>query len=174
MRATAFLVSALLLSPVLAMAAASEFTAPNRADATTSPVAAADRLAPSPKAVALKSGGRTEDPAFSVWLEGPDEVAVGKPSKAQARVVAKEPYKCNAQYPAKFIWDSQAGVSVESAKVAGMTVDGKSGTLALPFSAERPGPVTLSGTLKFSVCTKSNCRVEKRKLELPIKAVPQG
>jgi hypothetical protein len=130
--------------------------------------------APIPLAGASKSGGRAEDPAFSVWLEGPSEVVVNKPSKARARVMAKDPYKCNDKYPAKFTWDSPEGISVGDAKVRGMNVVGKEGTLALPFSAVRPGPVKLSGTLSFSVCTKANCRVEKRKLELSIEAKPQG
>ncbi len=130
--------------------------------------------APTPKAVPWKSGGRADDVAFSVWLEGPAEVVINAPTTARARVVAKEPYKCNEKYPAKFRWESQDGVSVGSAKVGGMNVAGKNGTLALPFSAVREGPVTLSGTLSFSVCTKENCRVEKRKLQLSTKAIPQG
>ena len=137
-------------------------------------VAAPKPEAPAPKAVPWKLGARVEDPAFSVWLEGPAEVVVNHSSNARARVVAKEPYKCNDKYPTKFSWDSQDGLSVAATKVRGMSVAGKKGTLALPFSAVRPGPVTLSGTLSFSVCTKENCRVEKHKLQLSTKAIPQG
>jgi hypothetical protein len=135
----------------------------------------ADHLeAPTRLTAPAKSGERTEDPAFSAWLEGPAEVVVGEASKAHARVVAKQPYKCNEKYPAKFTWDSQDGLKVASPKVKGMNVAGKEGTLALPFSAVRAGAVTLSGTLSFSVCTKENCRIEKRKLALKVQAKPRG
>jgi hypothetical protein len=130
--------------------------------------------ATAPKATPWTSGGRAEDPAFSVWLEAPAEVVVGKPSLARVRVVAKEPYKCNDKYSAKFRWDAHDGLSVGSTKVSGMSVAGKNGTLALPFSAVGAGPVTLSGTLSFSVCTQENCRVEKRKLRLSTNAIPRG
>ena len=125
------------------------------------------------KEMPLKSGAAAKDAAFSVWLEGPSEVVVGKPSGARARVLAHEPYKCNEKYPAKFTWDTPKGYSVKANKVTGMSVSGKSGTLALPFSATQAGPLTLSGTLSFSVCTKANCRVEKRQLRLSTKAIPR-
>ena len=165
MQASPLLLSTMLLALVCETGTASALdSSATPAAAATTADAAVSLSAP------LKSGERADDPAFSVWLEGPAEVVVGKPAKAQARVVAKAPYKCNDKYPAKFVWESQDGVSVDSPKVRGMSVVGKEGTLTLPFSAVRPGDVTLSGTLSFSVCTKENCRVEKRKLKLSVKA----
>jgi hypothetical protein len=85
--------------------------------------------------------------------------------------VAKAPYKCNAQYPAKFSWTESPALSLSSTKASGMKIADKDGILPLAFKATRAGPMTLSGTMSFSVCTASNCQVEKRTLQLPVQAV---
>jgi hypothetical protein len=122
--------------------------------------------------IAWTSGPRQTDTAFAVWLEGPARVAPGAQASARVRVHANEPYKVNDKYPAKFTWDSTGALSVSDTTVRGLGISGKDGTLPLSFKPNQPGPLTLSGTLSFSVCTDANCRVEKRKLQLAIQAVP--
>lgn len=123
-------------------------------------------------AISWTSGAKQTDPAFAVWLEAPKSVTVGTSSPARVRLKANAPFKCNDKYPAKFSWENSAGVSVPAQTVKGLQISDKDGTIPVSFQAKTPGPVTLSGTFSFSVCTETNCRVEKRRLQLTTQALP--
>ena len=40
--------------------------------------------------------------------------------------------------------------------------------MSVPFVVDRTGEVKVGGTFSLSVCTASNCLLDKRPLELPI------
>jgi hypothetical protein len=118
-------------------------------------------------AAEARQGSVVNDEAFSTWLQVDAPMAAGSNSHVEAVLVAKAPYHCNAEYPHKFKLNAApAGLSYPEDVVRGMQVTAERGVLRIPVQAQAAGPVTVSGTLSFSVCTEERCLVEKRDLAL--------
>jgi hypothetical protein len=118
-------------------------------------------------AAEARQGSVVNDEAFATWLQTDAPMAAGSKSHVEAVLVAKAPYHCNAEYPHKFKLNAApAGLSYPEDVVRGMQITAERGVLRIPIQAQNAGPVTVSGTLSFSVCTEERCLVEKRDLAL--------
>lgn len=108
-------------------------------------------------------------PSYETWLETTGVYASGANASVIAVVNAKPPYKCNAQYPYKFVLDPPAsGLTYPSSTVRGMKVDGKRATMPIAFVASSAGSHTVGGTLSFSTCTEDKCLVDKAHLTVVV------
>jgi hypothetical protein len=104
-----------------------------------------------------------------VWLETTGGYTPGASSTVVAVVNAKPPYKCNVQYPYKFVLDAPPpGVSYPSSTVRGMRVDGKHASMPIAFVAADAGSHSVGGTLSFSTCTEDKCLVDKAHLSVVV------
>lgn len=143
---------------------------PQGASAAGSPAASTDKPStdkPSPDKPEPALGGVVSEEAFSAWLQAPAPASASAPAHVEAILMAKAPYHCNEEYPHKFKLDAPPpGVSYPEETVRGMQVTPERGVLRIPLQASVAGPVKVSGTLSFSVCTEERCLVEKRPLAL--------
>jgi hypothetical protein len=109
--------------------------------------------------------------SYEAWLETTGDYAVGTPGSLLVGLSAKAPYKCNTQYPYKFVLDAPStGVTYPSSTVRGMHVDGKHASMPIPFSLTSSGSHVVSGTLSFSTCTEDKCLVDKVHLAVTVDA----
>jgi hypothetical protein len=107
--------------------------------------------------------------SYEVWLETTGGYAPGASASVIAVVNAKSPYKCNTQYPYKFVLDAPpSGVSYPSTTVRGMRVEGKRASMPIPFVPTSAGSHTIGGTLSFSTCTEDKCLVDKAHLSVVV------
>jgi hypothetical protein len=105
--------------------------------------------------------------SYEASLETSGDYAVGAPSAVLLSLSAKPPFKCNAQYPYKFIPDAPpSGVSYPSPVARGMQVDGKHASMSVPFTASHAGSYLVGGVLSFSTCTAERCLVDKARLSV--------
>lgn len=107
--------------------------------------------------------------AYSVWLEAPAPVRVGRSAYARVVLVAKPPYHPSPSYPYRFRLDPPPpSLGFRESVAKGMMIDGDRGVLSIPFSATTTGTVRISGTLAFSVCNDDRCLLEKRWLVVDV------
>ncbi|HEX7668191.1 MAG TPA: hypothetical protein VF395_01340 [Polyangiaceae bacterium] len=52
--------------------------------------------------------------------------------------------------------------------VHGMQVEGKHGSMVVPFAPARSGSAIIGGTLSFSTCTPEQCLVERARVSVAI------
>ena len=86
-------------------------------------------------------------------------------------LTTKNGHHTNAQYPYKFKLDAAPeGVTFPKPILqrADGTFDETKGHFKVPFTAAKPGKVTISGTLYLSVCSDAHCIIEKEPLQLPV------
>ena len=106
---------------------------------------------------------------FSVSIQAPSPVMVGKSATATIVLVAKSPFHCNDKYPYKFKLDAPGpGVSYPSSLARGMSVRGAHGSMGVPFTGRQPGRATVSGTLYMSVCSADQCMMDRRRLAVSV------
>ncbi len=135
--------------------------------AQNAPAPAAAPVDKAALAAEARQGSVINDEAFATWLQTDAPLVAGSKSHVEAVLVAKAPYHCNAEYPHKFKLNAApAGLSYPEDVVRGMQITPERGVLRIPVQAQHAGPVTVSGTLSFSVCTEERCLVEKRDLAL--------
>jgi hypothetical protein len=106
---------------------------------------------------------------FSTWLEGTGPYRPGVVGTVRAVLTAQPPYKCNAEYPYKFTLDAPPSeLSYPKLTVSGGNIDPKRSVLTIQVEPQASGPATVSGTLRFSVCTEDRCLVEKQRLTVQL------
>jgi hypothetical protein len=133
-----------------------------------------------PGAVAGEANAGTPSPTrsqvfatseYEVWLEHPGVARADAPSTASAVLVPKGPFKCNLEYPSRFVPEDASGVTY-SKDTPTLQVAADHCELAVGFSAANSGPARLTGTFKFSVCTPERCLVRKQPLTLEVRVAP--
>ena len=113
-------------------------------------------------------------------LELPPKVRAGEAAVALIRLTARAGHHVNLEYPASFRPDGAATARFSGPRVAlavgqRLPCAGRPGetcqaTLGLPFTPVA-GPVRISGTVAFSVCTADRCLIEKVALAAEAPAV---
>jgi hypothetical protein len=79
-------------------------------------------------------------------------------------------YHVNQEYPYKFkMGTAPAGVSYPEAIVRAVNRTEKRATMSIPFTPDAAGTHTISGECSLSVCTESNCVIEKAQLSVTVK-----
>ena len=143
------------------------------AEATKRRVAKESASANPAESAKAVQGPQTDKPSFAAWLAAAPSYKVGKQGMVTAVLVPKAPYHCNKMYPYKFkLNPPSAGVSYPQTTVRGAQVSQQRAMLAIPFTASSAGDATISGTLYFSICTPSNCKMEKVPLSVKVHVKP--
>ena len=79
-------------------------------------------------------------------------------------------YHVNQEYPYKFkMAAAPAGVTYPEAIVRAVNRTEKRATMSIPFTPDAAGTATISGECSLSVCTDSNCVIEKVNLSVAVK-----
>jgi hypothetical protein len=118
--------------------------------------------------VIRRRGPVASGPSYEAWLETTGAYDVGAPASVVVMLTAKAPYKCNTQYPYKLTLDAASAVTYPSAVAHGMQVEGKHGSMVVPFTPAHPGSALIGGLLSFSTCTPEQCLVEKARVSVAI------
>jgi hypothetical protein len=112
-----------------------------------------------------KKGG-----SFSAYLSAKPSYKKGQPATVTAIVNALGEYHVNQEYPYKFkMGTAPAGVTYPEAVVRSVNRSEKRATMSIPFTPDASGTATISGECALSVCTDSNCVIEKVPLSVTVK-----
>lgn len=140
------------------------------AAASAEPVArpAADSPGASPTGAA-PAASQLSEANFDLSLAPVGPFKAGEPGRVDVVLVAKQPFKCNDQYPYKFKPAEVAGVKFAAPVFKeGVSLEKHKAVLPVSFTPEGSGEKRIAGTFSFSVCTEERCLIEKRDLSLPI------
>ena len=109
-------------------------------------------------------------PHVRVDLGPASSCTVATSCEARVVVTALAGYKVNGEYPHKFVGEASPELSIEGTGT--FTVDGATrGTLTIRFRPARSGTLTMAGTLKLSVCTEDECKIEAPRLAFDVAAL---
>jgi len=125
----------------------------------------AEQAEPSKKAAAAPS--EVEGPAFKVAMRGSDQIyQVGEPANVQIVLNARGGFKCNDEYPYKFVPKESAGLTylTKVVKKDAMTLGEDESVMTIPITPEAVGKQKVEGKFYFSVCNDETCLVEKKDL----------
>lgn len=115
---------------------------------------------------------RSETESYVLEIKPVGAYAVGKEGNVEIVITSKAPYHINDAYPYKFRTPESAPEGVTYPKPLLVRADGKfdekQGTFRLPFVVSKAGKFKIGGTLSLSVCSTSNCIMEKVELELDV------
>ncbi len=115
-------------------------------------------------------GTEKKDAGYSAYLSAKSSYKAGEAGTVTAVVNATGEYKINAEYPYKFTLDAApAGVSYSETVVRNVTRSEKKASISIPFTPANKGTATISGTCAFSVCTASNCVIQKVPMSVTVK-----
>lgn len=143
--------------------------------AKTSSPSGAPTASAAPTATAVASapdvkGSETKGAAFSAYLSGAGKYKAGQPGTVTAVVNAIGEYHVNQEYPYKFTLNAApAGVSYGETVVRNVSRSEKRASISIPFTPQSAGNATISGVCSLSVCTSSNCVIEKVPLSVTVK-----
>jgi hypothetical protein len=97
---------------------------------------------------------------------------VGAEGFVKVTIASKGEYHINPQYPYKFKAAAPAAEGVTYPKPVLQRADGTfettRGTFQVPFVATKAGKATIGGTLHLSVCTATNCVMDKVALDIVV------
>jgi hypothetical protein len=145
-----------------ATTAIAKTTPTGSATVTAAPTASAD-----PEA---NKGDEKKGPSFSAYLAGAKSYKAGQPATVTAIVSPMGEYKINQEYPFKMTLDGPpSGISFPEKVVRNVSRTEKRASISIPFTAEKAGTATISGTCSLSVCTKDACVIEKVPLAVSVK-----
>ncbi|NUO50645.1 MAG: hypothetical protein HOV80_17460 [Polyangiaceae bacterium] len=115
-------------------------------------------------------GEQKKMPSFTAYLAAKPSYKKGQPGTVTAIVNALGEYHVNQEYPYKFkMGTAPAGVTYPEAIVRAVNRTEKKATISIPFTPSAAGNTTISGELSLSVCTDSNCVIEKAQLSVTAK-----
>jgi hypothetical protein len=115
-------------------------------------------------------GEQKKMPSFTAYLAAKPSYKKGQPATVTAIVNALGEYHVNQEYPYKFkMGTAPAGVTYPEAIVRAVNRTEKKATMSIPFTPSAAGSTTISGELSLSVCTDSNCVIEKAQLSVTAK-----
>jgi hypothetical protein len=140
-------------------------------DATPTPEPTPSAAEKSDTKSSTPAPSKHEDAAFVVSLSPGSNHSVGKESKVEAVLEARDPYKCNAEYPYKFKLDPPPeGVTFPADIARNIEKGEKKSVLSIPFTASTKGKKTIGGTFFFSVCNADHCKIDKRPMSITVDA----
>jgi hypothetical protein len=122
---------------------------------------------PAPEVIAKDQPALASKDFYRVDVKPLAPCASGSTCEAKLVLTALGEYKVNDDYPFKFVADPASGVAIEgegSFEMAGT----KQGTMTVRFKPAKPGPATLTGTFKLSVCSEATCEIEAPKIALDV------
>lgn len=114
-------------------------------------------------------GEEKKGASFSAYMTGAKSYKAGQAGTVTAVVNALGDYHINQEYPYKVALNDVAGVSFPEKTVKNVSRGEKRATISIPFTAEKAGSATITGTCSLSVCTAENCVIEKVPLSVSVK-----
>lgn len=132
--------------------------------------------APAPPSVKAEStpiakGPKVEADNYIVEIKSTGEYKSATEGTVEVTLLPKGAYHINTQFPMKFKTAEPAdGVSYSKAvlKREDGTFDEKKGSFKVPFTAAKAGKAKVGGTLHFSVCSESQCVIDKKEIEVAV------
>jgi len=100
-------------------------------------------------------------------MRGSDQIyQVGEPANVQIVLNARGGFKCNDEYPYKFVPKESAGLTylTKVVKKDAMTLGEDESVMTIPITPEAVGKQKVEGKFYFSVCNDETCLVEKKDL----------
>jgi hypothetical protein len=115
-------------------------------------------------------GDEKKGAAFSAYMSGAGSYKAGQAGTVTAVVNAIGEYHVNQEYPYKFTLNAApAGVAYGETVVRNVSRTEKRASISIPFTPSSAGTATISGVCSLSVCTSSNCVIEKVPLSVTVK-----
>lgn len=114
-------------------------------------------------------GEEKKGASFSAYMSGAKSYKAGQAGTVTAVVNALGDYHINQEYPYKVALNDVAGVSFPEKTVKNVSRGEKRATISIPFTPDKAGTATITGTCSLSVCTKENCVIEKVPLSVSVK-----
>lgn len=130
------------------------------------PVPVKDDKAPEPK-----PGGGDADSSFALTVEQPSPVAAGGEVILRVRVTPGTGYKMNAEFPTKLTLEPTAGVEIGKTTLVladAEKFDDNQLVFAVKASPMASGTYTVTGKIKFAVCTDATCDPKKRNVSFAV------
>jgi hypothetical protein len=133
---------------------------------TASAAATATAVASAPDV----KGNETKGASFTAYMSGAGTYKAGQSGTVTAVVNAIGDYHVNQEYPYKFTLNAApAGVSYGETVVRNVNRSEKRASISIPFTPQSAGTHTISGVCSLSVCTSSNCVIEKVPMSVTVK-----
>ncbi len=141
---------------------------------------AVTRAAPAtPAPVAPDCGHALCGDNFFVDAAAGPACAVGGACSLRLTLVATGDFHVNDEYPYRFKADEAPGVAFLGADEAGKNVfsktsgdwkklDARSGAMTVRFTPAAPGPATIGGVFRLSVCSGATCQLEQSRVSAAI------
>ncbi len=109
------------------------------------------------------------DDRYALKIETP-QAESGKESKVTVRVVPKEPWHMNLDFPTSLKVDVPQGVAVANAdlKKADAQLDEKACQFDVAFTPSEAGEQTFTGKFKFAVCQDEACSPVTEDIEFKV------
>lgn len=130
--------------------------------------------APSKDARQVAASSKVDKDPYTVELKAPASCKAGSECKAEISLQAKLEFHVNDKFPIKFKGADPPGEGVSYTKGIVKKEDGKfgekSGTLPIGFTVAKAGKARVGGVFSFSVCTETNCLMEKIEVEVEVEA----
>ena len=115
-------------------------------------------------------GDEKKGASFSAYMSGSGAYKAGQAGNVTAVANALGDYHVNQEYPYKFTLNAAPlGVSYGETVVRNVSRSEKRAAISIPFTPSSAGTVTISGVYSLSVCTSSNCVIEKVPLSVTVK-----
>jgi hypothetical protein len=115
---------------------------------------------------------KVDQEAYTCEITAGGSYQAGTEGAVKITLVAKGDRHINKDYPHKFTATSPAPEGVTYPKPVLTKADGsfdeKQGSFVLPFTAAKAGKVKVGGTFRFSVCSDSQCLMEKVDLAVDV------
>lgn len=112
----------------------------------------------------------SQDERYALEFDTP-EAAVGKEGKVTVRVVPKEPWHMNLDYPTSLEVNAPDGFALAKAKQKkgdAKKLDENSCEFDVAFTPDKAGESTLTGQFKFAVCQDEACSPVTESVELKV------
>ncbi len=141
---------------------------------TPAPTPVADSQ-PAPTAQPKPTGpvmGKLEEANFSLSMQTSGTYKAGQQGEVEIVIEPKGAFHCNQEYPYKMkLGTPPAGVTYPTpvVKTEGITIKPEKAVMKVPFVAEKPGEVKLSGNFYFSICTSEQCVIDNREMAVMVK-----
>lgn len=158
---------ALPVWPLVAFVALGAAAACNK-DKTTQK---AEAVAPAPAPAPVVVGEVAEGHGFKVTMRpGPGQYKVGETGAVEIVLNSRSGFKCNEQYPYKFVAAESSGLTFpkQTVKKEGMALAEAESVMTVPVVPDAAGHPVVEGVFHFSVCNEETCLVEKKKLALTL------
>jgi hypothetical protein len=129
--------------------------------------------APSKEPAPAPAPAGEADASFQLTVEQPAPVAAGAPATLRVRVTPGTGYKMNAEFPTKLTLEPPAGVTLDKTSLAladAEKFDDHQLAFAVKATAASAGSYTVSGKIKFAVCTDATCDPKKRNISFTVAA----